>query len=156
MVCGRMQASILPQTFSSFSRYSGCPIHIPFFTDFLFQPLRLHFATGARGLRRQGKYEIKIIIGGDAVEPLEIAAVTAVDDHIFSIRTLKMGDRLHRAAAVAHPVSRLAIIDVPRVETVGTMVPVMAATGRWTDEVVTVPALEYLLRLFVPRLMTLA
>ena len=106
--------------------------------------LGLHLAACARRQRGQGEYEIKIVVRGDAVEPLESAAVTAVYDHVLPVWPLEATDRLHRAAADAHPVFWFAGIDVPGIQAMGAVVAMTSSRRRWTNETMAMFTLEHL------------
>jgi hypothetical protein len=104
----------------------------------------------------QGEDEIKIVIGGDTIEPLKSTAVTGVYDYILPVWTLEATNRPHGGTTGTHPISWFPVIDVTGVQAKGTVIAVMPSGRQWTDETPTVPALEHLLRgLFIARLATL-
>ena len=82
--------------------------------------------------------------------------MTAVYNHILPVWALETTGRLHRAAAVAHPVPWFPVIDVTGIETERTVIAMMSTTGWWADEAAAVPALKHLFRgLFIARLTAL-
>jgi hypothetical protein len=52
-------------------------------------------APGARRQFCQAQDKIKVVIGGNAIETLDLAAETAMNDHILTIGTLEVAHRFH-------------------------------------------------------------
>jgi hypothetical protein len=119
-------------------------VFLHFVYQFLFPALHFDCAAGARWERRQHEDEIKIVIRCDAVEAFKVATETSVDKNILAVVALEATDWFHSAAAIAHAIPCLLIIDVTRVETKGAVIAVMAARRRRADKAMTMPAFECL------------
>lgn len=105
--------------------------------------LQLHLIACACWHFRQGQNQIEIVIGGDAVEALEVAAQAAVHQDILAVWSLEIANRGHSAAASARTIS-FAHIDMARVEAEGAVVAMMPTRRQGADETTAIAALENL------------
>lgn len=67
-----------------------------------------------------------------------------MNDDVLAVGALKGADGLHQRATGAGAVAGAAVVHMARVETERAVIAMVAAAGQWTDEFVTVAALEAL------------
>src|SRR5207248_10157602 len=92
----------------------------------------------------QGDDERKIVVGGDAVVPLEAAGKTLVNDYVLALSPGECADGSHHRATGAGAISRMRAVDVPREQAQGAVIALAATHGKGADEGPTVPAAEIL------------
>lgn len=84
----------------------------------------------------------QMIVGRRAAIAHLATSRALVDDHLFAVAAKGHADRFHQTAAFILAVARCAI-DMFRIETERTMVPVPPATDRRSDERFAMTALEF-------------
>jgi hypothetical protein len=89
----------------------------------------LAWACTTRWHYGQAEHKVKVIVGGDAVEALEAAEDTAMDEHMLAVGPLESADGLHEAAAGAGSVAAGGGIDVARPQAERAVIAMMAAAG---------------------------
>ena len=96
-------------------------------------PLRRHFVCPGRPVAEAGGDDGEahdggdVVVGGDAVVPLESAAEAAVDEDLLAVGPGEDADRGHARAAVAGSVAGCAPVDVKRMQAPGAVVAVATA-----------------------------
>ena len=99
--------------------------------------------------QRQAQHHQPVVVGGEAVVALAVAAEAAVEHDLLAVGAGERADGRHEGAAVARPVARHLAVDVARVEAVRAVVAVAAAGRQGTDHELAVAAAKLALRLGV-------
>jgi hypothetical protein len=80
----------------------------------------------SRSDRWQGQYRLEVVVCGDSIVSFEATGQAAVDENVLAFWPREHADWLHQARAIAGAVAGMISVNVPRVQTVWTVVSVLS------------------------------